>query len=75
MISINDAVKKVEEFTKEKIKRICDYKSKYYLVISEGELPFYIVNKDNGDTRFLNPTEDISALADSVQNKVLKEFL
>lgn len=74
MISINDAVNKVKEIAEEKVKRVCDYKSKYFLVITEGKLPFYIVNKENGDTRFLNPTEDIKALANSIENKVLKEF-
>lgn len=74
MISIRDAVEKVEKIAKEKIKRVCDYKSKYYLVVSEGQLPFYIVDKDNGDTRFLNPLEDVSALANSIENKVLKKL-
>ena len=74
MISIKDAVKKVEAITEEKAKKVCDYKSKYYLVFAEGGSPFYIVDKNNGDTRFLNPLEDISALADSMEHKVLKEL-
>lgn len=74
MISITDAVDKVKEIAEEKVKRVCNYKSKYYLVITEGKLPFYIVDKENGDIRFLNPTEDIKTLANSIENKVLKEF-
>lgn len=74
MISINDAVKKVEKITEEKAKQVSDYKSKYYLVLVEGGSPYYIVDKDNGNTRFLNPLEDISELAGSIQNKVLKKF-
>ncbi len=72
MISIKDAVKKVEAITEEKAKKVCDYKSKYYLVYVKGGSPFYIVDKGNGDTRFLNPLEDISALVDAMENKVLK---
>ena len=74
MISINDAVEKVKVITEEKVKQVSDYKSKYYLVLVEGGSPYYIVNKDNGDTRFLNPLEDISALAKSINNKVLRRY-
>ena len=74
MISINDAVNKVEKITEEKAIKVCDYKSKYYLVLVKGGSPFYIVDKNNGNTRFLNPLEDISVLADSIENRVLKEF-
>ena len=72
MISINDAIKKVERITEEKAVKVCDYKSKYYLIFVKGGSPFYIVDKNNGDTRFLNPLEDISALADAMESKVLK---
>ena len=74
MISINDAINRVEKITEEKTIKVCDYKSKYYLVLVKGGSPFYIVDKNNGDTRFLNPLEDISTLADSIENKVLKEY-
>lgn len=74
MISINSAVKKVEKITEEKVKQVSEYKEKYYLLLVNGESPYYIVDKSNGDTRFLNPLEDISALSDSINNKVLKKF-
>lgn len=74
MISINSAVKKVEKITEEKVKQVSGYKEKYYLLLVNGGSPYYIVDKSNGDTRFLNPLEDISALSDSINNKVLKKF-
>lgn len=72
MITITDAVVKVEKVTEEKAIKVSDYKSKYYLVLVNGAFPFYIVDKNNGDTRFLNPLEDIAALSDSIENRVLK---
>ena len=74
MISINDAVNKVEKIVEEKAIKVCDYKSKYYLVVSKGETPFYIVDKSNGDSRFLNPLEDFPELINSIENRVLKEL-
>lgn len=72
MISIDDAVKKVEDITESKVKKVSDYKGKYYLLLVEGGSPYYIVDKDNGDTRFLNPLEDLKSMVDSLENKVLK---
>lgn len=74
MISIEDAVKKIEDITEEKVKQVSDYKGKYYLLLVEGGSPFYIVDKNTGDNRFLNPLEDIKALADSIETKVLKRY-
>ena len=74
MITISDAVKKVEKITESHVKKVSDFKNKYYLLLVEGGSPFYIVDKNNGDTRFLNPMEDFTALRDSLENKVLKVF-
>ena len=74
MISINDAIEKVERITEEKAIKVCDYKSKYYLVCVKGGSPFYIVDKNNGDCRFLNPLEDITTLSDSIEKRVLKKL-
>lgn len=74
MISINDAVDKVKKITGEKIIKVSDYKGKYYLLLVLGGSPYYIVDKDNGNTRFLNPLEDFKTLVDSIENKVLKVY-
>ena len=74
MISISQAVSKVEKITESHVKKVSDFKSKYYLLLVEGGSPYYIVDKNNGDTRFLNPMEDFAALRDSLENKVLKVF-
>lgn len=74
MISIEDAVKKIEDITEEKVKQVSDYNGKYYLLLVEGGSPFYIVDKNTGDNRFLNPLEDIKALAVSIETKVLKRY-
>ena len=72
MISINDAIKIVEDITNEKVIKVSDYKNDFFLLLVQGGSPFYIVKKDNGDSRFLNPMEDFKELVDSLNNKVLK---
>ena len=74
MISIDDAAAKVEKITGEKIIKVSDYKGKYYLLLVQGGSPYYIVDKDNGDTRFLNPLEDFKSIVDSIESKVLKVY-
>lgn len=74
MISINDAVKVVKEYTNDVVVKVFDYKEKYYMFLVDKERSYYIVDKNDGRIRLISPLEDFEAFVDATKNKTLKIF-
>lgn len=79
MITVFQAKSIIEKNYKARVKAVYDYKKDYYLVTAPKsdktyDDPMYLVNKRNGDYRFLNPMEDIQAFNLTVIKGPLKTF-
>ncbi|MBO7452437.1 MAG: hypothetical protein J6U54_19070 [Clostridiales bacterium] len=74
MITINEAKIIADRASQARAIKVCDYKSNYYMFVNNSSTPFYIVNKQTGKVRFLNPMEDYDAFIDSLEHKQIRKY-
>lgn len=79
MITVDEAKKKLEsKYSDIFVESAYEYKDKYYLFIAPNKdnrnEPWYIVDKYNGKSRYLNPFEDIKAFSEAAKNHLIKKY-
>lgn len=54
--------------------KVCDYDSHRYLFVFNGPNPFYLVNKEDGNSISINPLMDFDSFSDALENRVIKTW-
>jgi hypothetical protein len=73
-MSIEELKYSVEKISGGTAIKVCDYDQYHYLFVCEGANPYYIVNKNNGNSLSINPLMDFDRFSDAIENRVIKTW-
>lgn len=70
-----DALKvNMERVSGGKAIKVCDYDSYRYLFVFDGPNPFYLVNKEDGNSISINPLMDFDSFSDALENRIINTW-